>query len=183
MRRGARDFIEKPWDNDAPDQRAAQPGRARAARCASAQRSSARTACCARDGDASSSPSRRRCARCLSDRARRAVGCERADHRRERHRQGRRRAADPRGFAARGAAWSRSTSAASPDSVFESEMFGHVKGAFTDAKTDRIGRFELADGGTLFLDEIANMPLRAAGQAAARARRPASSSASARRAR
>jgi DNA-binding NtrC family response regulator len=43
------------------------------------------------------------------------------------------------------------------ETVFESEMFGHVKGAFTDAKTDRIGRFELADGGTLFLDEIANI--------------------------
>ncbi len=42
--------------------------------------------------------------------------------------------------------------------VFESEMFGHVKGAFTDAKADRIGRFELADGGSLFLDEIANIP-------------------------
>ncbi|HLT91241.1 MAG TPA: sigma-54 dependent transcriptional regulator [Woeseiaceae bacterium] len=44
------------------------------------------------------------------------------------------------------------------ESVFESEMFGHVKGAFTDARTDRIGRFELADGGTLFLDEIACLP-------------------------
>ena len=41
--------------------------------------------------------------------------------------------------------------------VFESELFGHVRGAFTDAKTDRIGRFELANNGTLFLDEIANM--------------------------
>lgn len=44
-------------------------------------------------------------------------------------------------------------------SVFESELFGHVAGAFTDAKMDRLGRFELADGGTLFLDEIANVPL------------------------
>jgi DNA-binding NtrC family response regulator len=46
-----------------------------------------------------------------------------------------------------------------PEGVFESELFGHVRGAFTDAKADRAGRFELADGGTLFMDEIGNIPM------------------------
>ena len=44
------------------------------------------------------------------------------------------------------------------EGVFADELFGHVRGAFTDAKVDRVGRFEMADGGTLFLDEIANIP-------------------------
>lgn len=43
-------------------------------------------------------------------------------------------------------------------SLFESELFGYTKGAFTDAKEDHIGRFELSSGGTLFLDEIGNLP-------------------------
>ena len=44
------------------------------------------------------------------------------------------------------------------DTLADSELFGHERGAFTDARTERLGRFEVADGGTLFLDEIANMP-------------------------
>src|SRR5690606_31095876 len=48
--------------------------------------------------------------------------------------------------------------AAIPQDLFESEFFGHVRGAFSGAVTDRLGRFEVADGGTLFLDEVGELP-------------------------
>ncbi|MGH9616072.1 MAG: sigma-54-dependent transcriptional regulator [Acidobacteriaceae bacterium] len=56
--------------------------------------------------------------------------------------------------------WIAVNTGALSEGVFESELFGHVKGAFTDARADRIGRFELANRGTIFLDEIANVPIR-----------------------
>ena len=60
--------------------------------------------------------------------------------------------------------------AAIPDNLIESELFGYARGAFTDARQSKLGLFQAARGGTLFLDEIGEMPLRAAGQAAARHR-------------
>jgi transcriptional regulator with GAF, ATPase, and Fis domain len=59
----------------------------------------------------------------------------------------------------KGAALVRVNCASVPRELFESEFFGHVRGAFTGAVKDRVGRFELADGGTLFLDEIGEVPL------------------------
>ena len=91
--------------------------------------------------------------------ARRAVRRQRAHHRRERHRQEPGGAGAARGVAARARPMVTINAGGVSEGVFESELFGHVKGAFTDAKQDRVGRFELADGSTLFLDEIANVPL------------------------
>ena len=82
----------------------------------------------------------------------------RAHHRRERHRQRTdSRSHPPQQPPARDNPSSRSTWGGISQSLFESEMFGHKKGAFTDATSDRIGRFELADRGTIFLDEIGDL--------------------------
>ena len=95
----------------------------------------------------------------------RAVGRERLDYRRAWNRQGG-RGTDSASYIVRGQQRMlvAVNTGALPEGTFESELFGHVKGAFTDARADRIGRFELASGSTLFLDEIANIPLTAAGQ-------------------
>ena len=63
--------------------------------------------------------------------------------------------------------------AAIPEELIESELFGHVKGSFTGATEDKIGKFQKADGGTLFLDEIGDMSLRTQSKVLARPRRAA----------
>ncbi|MBX3690108.1 sigma-54 dependent transcriptional regulator [Dokdonella sp.] len=158
MRRGADDFVEKPWDN----QRLASIVRNQIALGASrrrARRLEAENAMLRADGDdgfiAESAPMRSLIAmleRVAPSDANVLIlgenGTGKGVLASRLHARSRR--AD--------AAFVKVNMGGIPESVFEAEMFGHVKGAFTDAKTDRIGRFELADGGTLFLDEIANIP-------------------------
>ena len=158
MRRGARDFVQKPWDNErllAIVRTQVELGRALAAAGSSKPRTR-------RSGRTADSATHRRvagdAAGARHDRARRTVDANvlitgengtgkglvaQALH-----------AASPRA----GRPMVTVNAGGLSEGVFESELFGHVKGAFTDAKTDRVGRFELADGGTLFLDEIANVP-------------------------
>ena len=161
MRRGARDYIEKPWDDDrllATVRTQIELRRAlrRNQRLQEAQRPAAarRDAGLHRRGARRSSRSGR-----PSSGSRRRT--RRPDHRRARHRQGGRRGLGARAVAS-GARKPLVTMNAGglAEGIAESELFGHVKGAFTDARVDRIGCFEMADEGTLFLDEIANMPMR-----------------------
>jgi DNA-binding NtrC family response regulator len=158
MRRGAQDFIEKPWDNarllTVLRTQVALGQALRRARALEAENRQLR-------GEAGRDDRRiaGHAAGARDDRAHRAVGRQRADHRRERHGKG----LVARMIHERSPRRERSLVVVNigslSETVFESEMFGHVKGAFTDAKADRVGRFELADGGTLFLDEIANLPV------------------------
>lgn len=150
LKRGACDFITKPWDN------ARLVAAVDAALARRAARSPASGATCALMGD---SPAMRSVKAMIASvgptdanvmvLGENGVGKElvaRAIHASSRRADGICLAVDM---------------GALPESTFESELFGHRKGAFTDAKTDRAGRFQAARGGTLFLDEIGNMPLAA----------------------
>ena len=171
MRRGARDFIQKPWDNERLLSILRTQVELARAPCAGASGSRPRTSPCAARRRRRSSPTRPSMQPVLqliervgpSDANVLITGengtgkslVAQALH-----------AVSPRA----GRPMVTVNVGGLPEGVFESELFGHVKGAFTDAKTDRVGRFELADGGTLFLDEIANIGAGPAGEAAARAR-------------
>ena len=160
MRRGARDFIQKPWENAGccpfcerrlslrqalRQASAAGSGKSPAARRVAARRSSPKSAAMQPVLDLIG--------------AHRSVGRQRVDHRRARHRQGSRRADAARVVRASVEAMVTVNAGGLSEGVFESELFGHVKGAFTDAGRIAWGDSNWPTRGTLFLDEIANVPL------------------------
>jgi two-component system nitrogen regulation response regulator NtrX len=155
IKMGAFDFVEKPLSLDKTvlviRQRAASaPARSRESRAARPRRPHS-------DHD------RRELRDAAAPRAGRDGGADqrpRPHLRRERHRQGARRAHRPLAEPRRAAAFVELNCAAIPEELIESELFGHVRGAFTGAVADRRGKFEVADGGTIFLDEIADMSLK-----------------------
>lgn len=155
LRAGAADFVEKPWDN----QRLLSVLRNQLALGVSRRREGAWRAVTAPESDPdlqAESPVMRQ----LMETVQRVAptdanvlllgenGTGKTRLAEALHRQSR-RAARP---------FVRVNMGAIPETLFESEMFGHVRGAFTDARADRAGRFEVADGGTLFLDEVGNIP-------------------------
>jgi two-component system C4-dicarboxylate transport response regulator DctD len=157
MRDGAYDFLEKPYDADHLVASCAMPARKAACRANS-------PAC------APSWPARPASTAAWSAKARHAAHegppdatrrsrYRRADPRRDRHRQGSRRPPAARSGAARRKPFVAINCAAIPETIFESELFGHAKGAFTGADSAREGRLVYANGGTVFLDEIESMPL------------------------
>jgi len=159
MRRGARDYVEKPWKNERlvatlrREIRLSELGRSAARLEAQAARENVRALPELIAVSKAMDPVKRLVARVAASDANVLVTGE--------HGTGKDvvarwiHAASPRA----GKAFVPVNAGALADGVFESELFGHVKGAFTDAKSDRLGCFELADGGTLFLDEIGTMPL------------------------
>jgi DNA-binding NtrC family response regulator len=158
MRRGARDFVEKPWDNDRLLSIVrTQTELSRALRRAGRLESETRAGADRRPTFVSNAPAMRPVldiiARVGPSDANVLITGENGT--------GKSLVADAlhaaSGRASRGMVTINAGGVS--EGVFESELFGHVKGAFTDAKADRVGRFELADGSTLFLDEIANVPL------------------------
>jgi DNA-binding NtrC family response regulator len=161
MRRGAQDYVEKPWDNArlvAIVRNAVELGRAlRRAQRLESENSALRSAAGALPALVAESPVMRPVLQLME-----RVGPSDANVLiTGEHGTGKElvatwlHASSPR--AARG--FVAVNMGGLSEGVFESELFGHVKGAYTDARSDRIGRFELADGGTIFLDEIANISM------------------------
>ena len=121
-----------------------------------------KTAACARNSARyTSSAKRSHEGAAPADRPRRAHQRPRADLRRKRHRKraGRARAASPASLRSR-EPFVEVNCAAIPEELIESELFGHLKGSFTGASEDKVGKFQQADDGTLFLDEVGDMSLR-----------------------